>query len=214
MQIIPIPSSPDSPIQHNNRRPVSRPTPSAGHRSSLVRSTPFQSPRRKCKIRIYTYAWIRREYRNRRMHCENLNPVFQVFVVVPSGGEWRIEMEVVKVKRELLEACLTCSICMKLLQDATTISECLHTCGFSFLSLFSSSSSSSSRLIFSVFSVAILVGLSRLLPSVVGFLVEIIGCVYRSSIRLVFVVFFYRKSRRWGWNSLISTDLMLALLLD
>lgn len=36
-------------------------------------------------------------------------------------------MEVVKVKRELLEACLSCSICMKLLRDATTISECLHT---------------------------------------------------------------------------------------
>ncbi|WOK99399.1 E3 ubiquitin-protein ligase [Canna indica] len=35
--------------------------------------------------------------------------------------------QVVKVKRELLAACMTCPICNKLLRDATTISECLHT---------------------------------------------------------------------------------------
>lgn len=35
---------------------------------------------------------------------------------------------VVNAKREVLKACLTCSICKKLLKDATTISECLHTC--------------------------------------------------------------------------------------
>lgn len=36
-------------------------------------------------------------------------------------------LEVVKVPRELLAACMTCPICKKLLKDATTISECLHT---------------------------------------------------------------------------------------
>ncbi|URE01272.1 E3 ubiquitin protein ligase [Musa troglodytarum] len=35
--------------------------------------------------------------------------------------------QVVKVKRKLLVACMTCPICHKLLRDATTISECLHT---------------------------------------------------------------------------------------
>ncbi|XP_021904227.1 E3 ubiquitin protein ligase DRIP2-like, partial [Carica papaya] len=35
--------------------------------------------------------------------------------------------EVVKVKREELETCMTCSICNKLFKEATTISLCLHT---------------------------------------------------------------------------------------
>ncbi|THU46902.1 hypothetical protein C4D60_Mb09t09810 [Musa balbisiana] len=35
--------------------------------------------------------------------------------------------QVVTVKRELLAACMTCPLCHKLLRDATTISECLHT---------------------------------------------------------------------------------------
>ncbi|CAA7395284.1 unnamed protein product [Spirodela intermedia] len=35
--------------------------------------------------------------------------------------------QVVRVKRELLIACMTCPLCHKLLRDATTISECLHT---------------------------------------------------------------------------------------
>ncbi|KAI9084882.1 hypothetical protein K1719_033288 [Acacia pycnantha] len=35
--------------------------------------------------------------------------------------------QVVKVKRETLEACMTCPLCHKLLKDATTISLCLHT---------------------------------------------------------------------------------------
>ncbi|KDP23673.1 hypothetical protein JCGZ_23506 [Jatropha curcas] len=35
--------------------------------------------------------------------------------------------QVVKVKREIIEACMTCPLCKKLLRDATTISLCLHT---------------------------------------------------------------------------------------
>ncbi|XP_048236043.1 E3 ubiquitin protein ligase DRIP2 isoform X1 [Ricinus communis] len=35
--------------------------------------------------------------------------------------------QVVKVKREIIEACMTCPLCNKLLRDATTISLCLHT---------------------------------------------------------------------------------------
>ncbi|KAG6501303.1 E3 ubiquitin protein ligase DRIP2-like [Zingiber officinale] len=35
--------------------------------------------------------------------------------------------KVVKVRREVLAACMKCSICQKLLRDATTIPECLHT---------------------------------------------------------------------------------------
>ncbi|KAG8653943.1 E3 ubiquitin protein ligase DRIP2 isoform X2 [Manihot esculenta] len=35
--------------------------------------------------------------------------------------------QVVKVKRETIAACMTCPLCNKLLRDATTISECLHT---------------------------------------------------------------------------------------
>ncbi|CAN1844949.1 E3 ubiquitin protein ligase DRIP2 [Linum perenne] len=34
---------------------------------------------------------------------------------------------VVKVRREMIAACLTCTICNRLFRDATTISECLHT---------------------------------------------------------------------------------------
>lgn len=40
--------------------------------------------------------------------------------------------QVVRVKREILEACMTCPLCNKLLKEATTISLCLHTCNFSF----------------------------------------------------------------------------------
>ncbi|XP_057964032.1 E3 ubiquitin protein ligase DRIP2 [Malania oleifera] len=35
--------------------------------------------------------------------------------------------QVVKVRRETIAACMTCPLCHKLLRDATTISECLHT---------------------------------------------------------------------------------------
>ncbi|KAJ8632758.1 hypothetical protein MRB53_026094 [Persea americana] len=35
--------------------------------------------------------------------------------------------QVVRVRREALKACMTCPLCNKLLKDATTISECLHT---------------------------------------------------------------------------------------
>ncbi|XP_011621599.1 E3 ubiquitin protein ligase DRIP2 isoform X2 [Amborella trichopoda] len=35
--------------------------------------------------------------------------------------------QVVRVRRATLEACMTCPLCKKLLRDATTISECLHT---------------------------------------------------------------------------------------
>lgn len=35
--------------------------------------------------------------------------------------------QVVKVRRETIAACMTCPLCDKLLRDATTISECLHT---------------------------------------------------------------------------------------
>ncbi|XP_061971805.1 E3 ubiquitin protein ligase DRIP2-like isoform X2 [Populus nigra] len=35
--------------------------------------------------------------------------------------------QVVKVKREILEACMTCPLCNKLLKEATTIFSCLHT---------------------------------------------------------------------------------------
>ncbi|XVF66559.1 hypothetical protein PTKIN_Ptkin10aG0046700 [Pterospermum kingtungense] len=42
--------------------------------------------------------------------------------------------EVSKVDREKLVACMTCPLCDKLFKDATTISECLHTCQFNLLS--------------------------------------------------------------------------------
>ncbi|XP_022143094.1 E3 ubiquitin protein ligase DRIP2-like isoform X2 [Momordica charantia] len=35
--------------------------------------------------------------------------------------------QVVRVKREILETCMTCPLCKKLLKEATTISLCLHT---------------------------------------------------------------------------------------
>jgi hypothetical protein len=37
---------------------------------------------------------------------------------------------VVMVKRDLLASCMTCPLCKRLLRDATTISECLHTCEY------------------------------------------------------------------------------------
>ena len=40
--------------------------------------------------------------------------------------------QIVKVKRGILEACMTCPLCNKLLKEATTISSCLHTCKFFF----------------------------------------------------------------------------------
>jgi len=40
--------------------------------------------------------------------------------------------QIVKVKREILEACMTCPLCNKLLKEATTIFSCLHTCKFFF----------------------------------------------------------------------------------
>lgn len=36
--------------------------------------------------------------------------------------------QVVKVRKEKLALCMTCSLCNKLYKDAATISECLHTC--------------------------------------------------------------------------------------
>jgi hypothetical protein len=36
--------------------------------------------------------------------------------------------QIVKVKRDKLAACMACPLCNKLFRDATTISECLHTC--------------------------------------------------------------------------------------
>ncbi|CAK7327181.1 unnamed protein product [Dovyalis caffra] len=36
--------------------------------------------------------------------------------------------QVVKVRKEEIAACMTCPLCNKLFRDATTISECLHTC--------------------------------------------------------------------------------------
>jgi hypothetical protein len=43
-------------------------------------------------------------------------------------GNQNHQHRVVKVRRETIEACMTCPLCNKLLRDATTISECLHTC--------------------------------------------------------------------------------------
>ncbi|XP_011042413.1 PREDICTED: E3 ubiquitin protein ligase DRIP2-like [Populus euphratica] len=42
-------------------------------------------------------------------------------------GNQNHQHQVVKVRRETIEACMTCPLCDKLLRDATTISECLHT---------------------------------------------------------------------------------------
>lgn len=44
--------------------------------------------------------------------------------------------QVVKVQRKKLAACMTCPLCNKLVRDATTVSECLHTCEFLSLPLF------------------------------------------------------------------------------
>lgn len=38
--------------------------------------------------------------------------------------------QLVKVKRDVIAACMTCPLCHNLFRDATTISECLHTCEF------------------------------------------------------------------------------------
>ena len=46
-----------------------------------------------------------------------------------AGGDGAVVM----VKRELLARCMTCPLCRRLLRDATTISECLHTCESSLL---------------------------------------------------------------------------------
>ncbi|GJM96924.1 hypothetical protein PR202_ga13800 [Eleusine coracana subsp. coracana] len=38
--------------------------------------------------------------------------------------------DVVRAKRAALAACLTCPLCGRLLRDAATIAECLHTCEY------------------------------------------------------------------------------------
>uniref|UniRef100_A0A0E0KGJ5 RING-type domain-containing protein n=1 Tax=Oryza punctata TaxID=4537 RepID=A0A0E0KGJ5_ORYPU len=43
------------------------------------------------------------------------------------GGSAAARGGVVMVKRELLARCMTCPLCNRLLRDATTVSECLHT---------------------------------------------------------------------------------------
>ncbi|PKU63500.1 E3 ubiquitin protein ligase DRIP2 isoform X1 [Dendrobium catenatum] len=48
-------------------------------------------------------------------------------VGMSSAGMEAGSMQVVRVKREVLAACMTCPLCHKLLRGATTISECLHT---------------------------------------------------------------------------------------
>ena len=44
--------------------------------------------------------------------------------------------QVVKVKKSVLAACMTCPLCNKLVREATTISLCLHTCKFSWFFVF------------------------------------------------------------------------------
>ncbi|XP_074558851.1 E3 ubiquitin protein ligase DRIP2-like isoform X2 [Curcuma longa] len=44
-----------------------------------------------------------------------------------AGAAARGPSMVVKVRREVMVACMTCPLCHKLLRDATTIPECLHT---------------------------------------------------------------------------------------
>lgn len=36
--------------------------------------------------------------------------------------------QLIKAKKDVIVACMTCPLCHKLFRDATTISECLHTC--------------------------------------------------------------------------------------
>jgi len=43
--------------------------------------------------------------------------------------------QVAKVRRNTIVACMTCPLCNKLFREATTISECLHTCEHSSLSI-------------------------------------------------------------------------------
>jgi hypothetical protein len=61
------------------------------------------------------------------------------------GGGGGVRELQVMVKRGLLAACMTCPICNRLLRDATTISECLHTCEFPRLLLLCSRSASACR---------------------------------------------------------------------
>lgn len=60
------------------------------------------------------------------IHVSNLITKLDEIVFVQMVGQ------VVKVKRDTLEACMTCPLCDKLLREATTISLCLHTCEFVF----------------------------------------------------------------------------------
>lgn len=41
---------------------------------------------------------------------------------------WKSEMVLVKLNSDPLRACMTCPLCHKIFEDATTISLCLHTC--------------------------------------------------------------------------------------
>jgi hypothetical protein len=47
-----------------------------------------------------------------------------------AGGDGGVG-DVVRLKRSALAACLTCPLCDRLLRDAATITECLHTCEYS-----------------------------------------------------------------------------------
>ena len=79
-------------------------------------------------FRIWRDQGGRRRRRGFRLHAvlgivyvREINPTNTLLVSME--GEM-----VSKVKREKVVACMTCSLCDNLLRDATTISECLHTC--------------------------------------------------------------------------------------
>ncbi|KAL6637260.1 hypothetical protein ACP70R_024832 [Stipagrostis hirtigluma subsp. patula] len=66
----------------------------------------------------------RRGRKRARRGSSSSSPAVAAAAPKASAGAAR---EVVMVKRELLKRCMTCPLCRRLLRDATTVSECLHT---------------------------------------------------------------------------------------
>lgn len=84
---------------------------------------PSTLPRDQCALRHASRPrpLVERTERKRRRRAQEMVSAAAEAMSSPPPG-------FVKLKRELLEARMTCPLCHKILREATTLSECLHSC--------------------------------------------------------------------------------------
>lgn len=113
-------------------------------------------------------------------------------------GLWGVEemaktstTQFVRVRREALVSCMTCPLCNKLLEEATTISECLHSCEFSAILMMAWILSSNVMIWFCCVVWYYGLGLS--------YYSELMLFVIKKSIYWSFVAFLWSGSISYGW---------------